>query len=123
MGKTRLGSDEKVFRVRSGEQIQCWLRHSDSKYSARYVRGTVAHPQSLMVWAAMDASGTICLRRCPERVNASKYQDLLETALPFIRRRCVLLHCIAWAWVWERLPCESVHMSGMWVTHFTGGHQ
>ena len=38
-----------------------------------------------MVWAAMNSSGQVIVRRCPERVNAASYQELLKTALPFIK--------------------------------------
>jgi hypothetical protein len=44
-----------------------------------------------MVWAAMKKNGAVCLRRCPPRMNAAAYQDILESAKAFIRPRYVLL--------------------------------
>ena len=109
-------SDEKVFNVRPGEKVRCWWRRSGNKYAAKYVRTTVAHPQSLMVWAAMDSSGGICLRRCPPRVNAVKYQELLGTALSFIRRRCV-------PDAWAILLGTCVYIAMSFPSHATGVNQ
>ena len=41
-----------------------------------------------MVWCAIKADGSICLRRCPPRVNAAAYRGILESAKAFIRPRC-----------------------------------
>ena len=80
-------SDEKIFKVRPGGHVRCWYKRTENRFSPKYTMSTVAHAESVMVWAAMDATGAISLRRCPPRVNASAYQTLLETALPFIKRR------------------------------------
>ena len=85
-------SDEKIFRVRPGGRVRCWYRKSEQQYQPKYTVPTVAHSESVMVWAAMDGSGAISLRRCPPRVNAAEYQTLLGSALPFIKRRCVRPH-------------------------------
>lgn len=94
-------SDEKIFTVRpgihpsmypvylyvAGGHVRAWIPKTKDKYSAKYTIGTVSHPQKIMVWAAMDAGGRICLRRCPDKVNASEYQKILQSAMSFIRRR------------------------------------
>lgn len=78
-------SDEKIFRVRPGGTIRCWRRKSESKYIAKYTVPTVQKAEGLMVWAAMNSKGRIVVRRCPPQVNAKAYQDILATALPFIK--------------------------------------
>jgi hypothetical protein len=69
--------------------LRCWIKKGDNQYLPKYVVPTVAHPEGVMVWAAMDATGGICLRRCPTTVDQAEYQRILGTALSFIRRRCV----------------------------------
>ncbi len=50
---------------------------------------SVQKAESVMVWAAMKKNGAVCLRRCPPRMNAAAYQDILESAKAFIRPRYV----------------------------------
>ena len=38
-----------------------------------------------MIWAAMKSNGAICLRRCPPRVNAVEYRNILQGAKSFIK--------------------------------------
>lgn len=47
----------------------------------------VQKPAGLMVWAAMDGEGKIELQRCPPKVKAKDYQDILEKSFRFIKRR------------------------------------
>lgn len=82
-------SDEKIFRARPGGLVRCWVQKGANKYSAKYVTPVQQKPIGLMVWAAMDGKGNICLRRCPPKLNAVAYQDILATALSFIKKRCV----------------------------------
>ena len=42
-----------------------------------------------MVWAAMKSDGAICLRRWPQKMNSAAYQSVLQSAIGFIRPRCV----------------------------------
>ena len=86
-------SDEKIFRVRPGGRVRVWIPANEDRYVARYVVPIVSHPEGVMVWAAMDASGAISLRRCPVKVNAFEYRKILNSALPFIKRgrRCVTI--------------------------------
>ena len=104
-------SDEKVFNVRPGEKVRCWWRRSGNKYAAKYVRTTVAHPQSLMVWAAMDSSGGICLRRCPPRVNAVPVtRNCWGLLCPSSGVGVSLMHGrFCWVLV-STLPCHFHHM-------------
>ena len=81
-------SDEKIFRARPGGLVRCWVQKGANKYSAKYVTPVQQKHIGLMVWAAMDGKGNICLRRCPPKVNAVAYQDILATALTFIKKRC-----------------------------------
>ena len=82
-------SDEMIFTVRPGSKVRRWIPRNANKFSPKYAHLTVAHPEKVMVWAAMDSSGAICLRRCPEKVKAKEYQDILTSSIPFIRRRYV----------------------------------
>ena len=54
--------------------------------TTKYQIPSVAHAEAVMVWAAMDSLGNVCIRRCPPRVDAKAYQTILAGALPFIRR-------------------------------------
>ncbi len=40
------------------------------KIAAQYVIPTVQKPEGVMVWAAMDVTGKIVLRRYPPKVNS-----------------------------------------------------
>lgn len=55
------------------------------RYSAGYTSPTVQRSVGVMVWAAMNSRGCICLRRCPDKIDAPAYQAILGTALPFIK--------------------------------------
>ena len=82
-------SDEKMFRVRPGGNLRCWKMITSDKYEGRYTMPTVKKAEGLMVWAAMKSDGSICLRRCPKKVNAQAYQTILLSAKQFIRPRFV----------------------------------
>ena len=69
-------SDEKIFRVRPGGLVRYWKASSVSKFSPRYVLPQVQKAEGLMVWAAMNGNGQICLGRCPPKVKAVDYQAL-----------------------------------------------
>ena len=81
-------SDEKIFRVRPGGKVKCWRMVSESKFLPKYIIPTVQKAEGLMVWAAMKSSGAISIRRCPPKLNAAGYQDILASAKPFIGTRC-----------------------------------
>lgn len=80
-------SDEKMWRVRPcGERVKVW-RKSRDRFHADYTVKTVSRSVGIMVWAAINSSGQVVWKRCPEKVNAEAYQDLLASAIHFIRPR------------------------------------
>lgn len=83
--KKTIFSDEKIFRVRPGGVVRQWRLHGESRFLPKYVLNSTQKPEGLMVWAAMKSDGQICIRRCPPKVNASRYQDILQSAIGFIR--------------------------------------
>ena len=60
-------SDEKIFRVRPGALVRCWVVPNDSRFKAKYLTFSVQKPEGVRVWAAMKSDGFICLRRCPQK--------------------------------------------------------
>jgi hypothetical protein len=44
-------------------------------------------PQGLMVWAAINGRGQLILKRCPPKVKARDYQNILKSAKLFIKPR------------------------------------
>lgn len=83
-------SDEKIFRVRPGARVRCWVAPNDSRFSPKYLTSSVQKPEGVMVWAAMKSDGAICLRRCPPKMNSAGYQSILGSAMTFIKPRCVI---------------------------------
>jgi hypothetical protein len=80
-------SDEKMWRIKpSTEQVRVWRRKGD-RYSPQYTIKTTSRSVGVMVWAAINSSGQVIWKRCPESVNAQAYQDLLASAIHFIRPR------------------------------------
>lgn len=67
---------------------RCWKLVREGRYVAKYTIPSVQKAEGVMVWCAIKADGSICLRRCPPRVNAVAYRDILESAKAFIRPRC-----------------------------------
>jgi hypothetical protein len=88
--KKTIFSDEKIFRVRPGGHVKCWRLKSESRMLPKYLIRSTQKPEGVMVWAAMKADGSICIRRCPSKVNASAYQGILSSALSFIKPRFAL---------------------------------
>ena len=82
-------SDEKIFRVRPGARVRCWVAPNDSKFLPKYLTSSVQKPEGVMVWAAMKSDGAIELRRCPPKMNSTGYQSVLDASLKFIKPRCV----------------------------------
>lgn len=80
-------SDEKTFRLRPGGAIHRWLPKSANSFEAAYVTQVVQRPEGLMVWAAINGRGEICLKRCPRVMTAHDYQNILEASLGFIKTR------------------------------------
>lgn len=80
-------SDEKIFRVRPGAKVRYWVRKGANRYLPKYIVNTEQKPQGVMVWAAMNSRGQICLKRCPPSVTAQEYQNILTSAMTFIRPR------------------------------------
>ena len=80
-------SDEKIFRVRPGAKVKYWVRKGANRYLPKYIVNTEQKPQGVMVWAAMNSRGQICLRRCPPTVKAQDYCDILASAMTFIKPR------------------------------------
>lgn len=98
-------SDEKMWRVRPGGKIRCWKPKNASKFEAKYSLPSVAKSQGVMIWAAINGKGKVIIRRCPPKVNSAAYQDILATAMKFIRSRFVrnCLVCTSGT-VWYVLP-------------------
>jgi hypothetical protein len=82
-------SDEKMFRTRPGSMVRCWRQKSDTKFTPKYVEQTVQKPVGVMVWVAINGQGRLILRRCPPKVKARDYQDILASALKFVKPRCI----------------------------------
>ena len=76
-------SDEKIFRMVPGGFVKRWRRKVD-KFVAKYTLPSHPNKQGLMVWCAINSTGDLCLRRCPEKVKATGYQGILQSALNFI---------------------------------------
>ena len=97
-------SDEKLFSVRPGGLIRCWYQRGTDRFAPKYVVKTVAHPEKVMVWAAMDASGAISIRRVTGIMNAAKYQSIYLHQLCLLskggldllsKEKKTLFHCLA----------------------------
>ena len=101
-------SDEKIFRVRPGARVRCWVAPNDSRFLPKYLTSSVQKPEGVMVWAAMKSSGAICLRRCPPKMNAAAYQGILASAKSFIKPRFVSSNILA---VFNLFP---LHRGGGW---------
>jgi hypothetical protein len=78
-------SDEKMFRIRLCKKISGWRPKTASKFEAKYRIPSVGKPDGLMVWAAMNGSGDIILRRMPSKVNSQAYIDVLQSAKAFVQ--------------------------------------
>jgi hypothetical protein len=85
-------SDEKIFRVRPGGCVRRWVPKTAKKFDGRYLGAAVQMPQGLMIWAAINGRGQLVLRRCPPKVKARDYQDVLDSALRFINPRYDKFH-------------------------------
>lgn len=83
-------SDEKIFRCRPGAKVKYWVRKGANRYLPKYVVKTEQKPQGVMIWAAINSRGQICLKRCPLSVKAQDYCDILTSAMTFIKPRSVL---------------------------------
>ena len=81
-------SDEKIWRTRKGGKVRVWRRRG-KRYDAKFTVPTVAKAAGVMVWAAINGKGDVIVRRCPTSVDSAGYQDILKSALHFIRPRCV----------------------------------
>lgn len=79
-------SDEKIWRVTPHSKIRCW-RKKGEKYIAKNVLPSTAISQSVMVWCGINGRGELILKRCPKKVKAVEYQNVLQSALHFIRPR------------------------------------
>jgi hypothetical protein len=86
-------SDEKIWRIRPGGKVRVW-RRKGKRFDARYTTKTTQQSVGVMVWCAINSKGEICLRRCPELVNAAAYQSILGTALNFIKGSSRCVKCI-----------------------------
>lgn len=83
-------SDEKIFRMVPGVKCKIWARSRNHLIQDKFLK---SHPnrQGLMVWCAINSKGEICLRRCPNKVNSLAYQNILESAMHFIKPRYIFL--------------------------------
>ena len=85
-------SDEKIWRIRPcTHHVRVWRKRGD-RYDARYTVKTTARSVGVMVWVAINSSGEMMWKRCPDTVNALEYQNILSGALSFIRPRYFLLN-------------------------------
>ena len=87
--KNVIFSDEKMFRLRLHKQIRCWKPVSANRFDAKFTIPSVGRVDGVMVWAAINGAGKICLIRCPPTINSMGYQQILQDAMPFIKPRCV----------------------------------
>jgi hypothetical protein len=66
--------------------VRVW-RRKGKRFDGRYTVPTVAKAEGVMVWAAINSDGEVVIRRCPTTVDSAGYQEILKSALSFIRRR------------------------------------
>lgn len=86
-------SDEKIWRMRPcGQRVRVWRRRGD-RYEARYCTKSTVKSMGVMVWCAINGNGDIIWKRCPDKVDAKAYQDILKSSLHFIRPRCTTFKC------------------------------
>ena len=78
-------SDEKMFRFRPGLSVGVWRPKGADRYHARYSVKTTLKGDGVMVWAAINSKGEYIVKRCPKKMKAEDYQDMLADCLPFIR--------------------------------------
>lgn len=81
-------SDEKIWRIRQGGKVRVW-RRKGKRFDARYTVPTVAKAEGVMVWCAINGLGQVVVRRCPTTMDSKGYQEVLQSALHFIRPRFV----------------------------------
>lgn len=79
-------SDEKIWRIRPGGRVRVFRRRGD-RYNPKYVQKTTAKSEGVMVWCAINGKGDVLVKRCPDRVDALAYQQMLKESLHFIRPR------------------------------------
>lgn len=60
---------------------------TDKKFIPKYVVPTVSKSQGVMVWAAINGTGNILVKRCPPTVKGHDYCDILADSISFIRPR------------------------------------
>ena len=80
---------ENFFTYVGGPTRCSFCQKTVSKFVGKYINHSVQKTQGVMVWAAMKGDGSITFRRCPIKVKSKEYQDILGSALNFIRPRCV----------------------------------
>ncbi len=83
-------SDEKIWRIKPGGHVRVFRKRGD-RYKARYTQKTVGKSVGVMVWCAINGAGQLVVTRCPETVDATAYQNILQENIHFIRPRCVPL--------------------------------
>jgi len=75
-------SDECRFQTYSNVS-RVVRRPRNSRFCHKYVVKTSKYAgASIMVWGAIKGDGTRILVRCPKRLNARAYQEVLESGLP-----------------------------------------
>ena len=89
-------SDEKMFRFRPGYSVGVWRPKGADRYSAKYTVKTTQRGEGLMVWAAINLKGEYIVRRCPKKMKADDYQELLADCLPFLKGRCCCFVSSVW---------------------------
>jgi hypothetical protein len=77
-------SDEKWWEIRPGSRVRVW-RRKGQRCDPRYTVKTTAHPEKIMVWAAINGKGEVIVRLCADGVDAAEYQNVLGSALYFIK--------------------------------------
>ena len=76
--------DEKIFRICPADAVRCW-RPKGKRFVGKYVEKKTQSNMGLMVWCAINSKGKLCLRRCPQRVNAWAYRSILRGAMRFLK--------------------------------------
>ena len=63
-----------------------------SKFEAHYRIPSIGKPDGLMVWAAMNGSGQLIVKRMPKIVHSAAYIATLESAKAFIQPKYACKH-------------------------------
>ena len=78
-----VSSDEKLLRVKVLKRVRVWVPKKANLLAAQYVVSSVACRTRVMVWGAINSSGTLIVRRCPPKIDSVAYQAILKSVKSF----------------------------------------